>query len=1111
MLNFILGRSGYGKSHYVFEKMKGLIADKSARVILIIPEQCSFFTEKEILDRFSGVDAQRIEVYSFTRLAYTVLKNSGNYKGRRLSEVFKTLLMSRAVRGVKDELEIYKKNALRTDFVNEMLSIVSELKASSIKSGTIYSLALPEKLGTLKGKLNDIARIYDKVEGLYADGFVDPDDDLSVAELALDTYHFFDGATVFFDEFSGFTAQEYAIIRQALRQAKEVYFTAGTDTAEETDGGFGLFSTIKDTIARVSLIAEEEGVKQSDTVFLPTDYRHSKNTALKHIDKNIFHPQLESDTNEADRVSIYSADNVYDECEFIAKEIHRLVRTQGLRFRDFAVIVRELDLYDGILDNIFEKYGISFYLDLRDSIESRPLIALVCAVMQIISGGYKSSDILRYIKTGLCGIESGQISAFEDYVLLWNINGADFKSPFTENVNGLYTAETEGTIAALAELNVLRQKIIEPLLRLNESAKYGGGNAISEALYRFLLDIDAYGGLYLFASELTESGEPDMASEQLRTWDILMGILDEMSMGTGNDKVGIKGYYELLSIVLKSFDTGVIPQGLDEVLIGTADRIRPQNPKYVFMLGLNDEKFPKAPVSGGLLSVKERDSLSEFGLSLPNGTAGQTVREQLMAYQAATCSSEGLYLSYTKFGEDGEKLQPSVVVTDVLRMYESLQIKCRNELCDDFETEQEAFEYMAENFSQNNKTVVSLKHYFENHPKWEGRYAVIDTVSQNKGLFFERSENARTLYSEDMRLSATQIDTYHTCKFKYFCSYGLNLRGKKTAEISPLGFGNIIHAIMETGLTQMSEIGFERVTQKDISEISDKALNDYVELFMGGLSNKSKGFQYKLKRIHGTACELLEHIRTEFLQGGFKPVAFELDIGRELEPVRKLLPDGGSFYVVGKVDRVDALESDGKSYLRIVDYKTSKTDFSLYEVLHGLNTQMLIYLDTIIKNGVKFGNKRMPAGILYHIASKPDGSGLRHDDDKKLEDDSFKSMAMKGLLLDDENVIRAMEKEEFSGFYIDEKHFSKGENALSLQHMVQLMNKIESIIGEMAASVKDGKIDAQPVKRKNKSLPCEYCDFRAVCGREDEDPAITLETMKKDDVTRLLEEGGADE
>ena len=1105
MLSLILGRSGYGKTYHLINVIKELLSEGDTKIMLIVPEQCSFNTEKWILNKFEGDKAQAIEIYSFTRLAFDIIKETQNQRGKRLSDAYRTVLMGRAVKNVTDELVIYKKNSSHIDFITEMIEIFAELKSALVKYDELLNIELPQNLDTLKGKTHDIALIYKEFERLLSEGFVDPLDDLNHADILLDGYDFFKDYTVILDEFSGFSAQEFAIIRKIFCQAKNVYCTACTDTVEETDGGYGLFSPVKETVASLVSMAAEEGVQLAENTVLTTDYRHKNNEALKYVDQNIFRFVINRCADPSSNITLYCADTVYDECEFTAKEIHRLIRQENLRARDFTVIVREIDDYRGILDNTFERFEISYHMDIRENIETMPLIALVSSLFNIVVNGYKTDDILRYIKTGILGLDPSEIADFENYLFTWRINGKAFKSDFTGHVDGYHSPNTEHSERSLERINTLRKKIIDPILTFQASSRFEDGFSISRAIYTLLTEINAYEGLVSLSNGLEEQNEPDLALKQLRTWEILIDILDQMAEGIGTDKTGVKGYKELLKIVMAGFDFGSIPGGLDQVTVGTADHIRPINPKYVFLLGLNEGKFPKAPSSGGLLNIKDRNALKAAGLNFPNHSKMQAVREQLIAYQALTCSSEGLYISYPKMNLSGEPFNKSVIVSQCMQMFGDIKIKTPEELDRDFEVVSQAFDYLARNFNVNSQKTASLKEYFKNHPDFKEKFSKIQTINEHNPLKFQNPEKVQNLYHENIALSATQIENFYSCKFKYFCKYGLKLKSRRVSEIDGGGFGTLVHYILEKALPKLMEIGFEKVTDADIAAFSNEAATDYVNEFMGGMKNKPQSFLYRLERINHSSCELLSHIRQEFLQGKFVPVAFEMKIGEDIIPIQKTLPNGQSFFITGKVDRVDKLESDGKVYLRIVDYKTANKDFTLYEAMYGINTQMLIYLDNIYKNGQKLFGEIIPAGVLYHPSVSPAPKNSRHDGDGLVANTRLKEMAMNGLILDDQNVINAMEAEANKGLFLSSSKTQK-ENYVNLSVLLKIMQKIESQMEEMVNSLFEGDVDAIPLVSGEYNHPCTYCDFSQICGREEEDPETLITKKSKEEILKMLEE-----
>ena len=1100
MLQFVLGRSGYGKTHYIRDILHALLQKEEGKILLVVPEQCSFHTEKWVLDAFGGSQALRVDITGFTRLAATILKDTGNYKGKRLSEVSRTVLMGHAIKNTADKLAVYKRSVNHPDFIREMLAMTAEFKSASVKSADLEALSLPAAALSLSGKIKDMALIFGEHERLLGEGFADPMDDLTQADIILDGKSgYFKGYTVIFDEFTGFTAQEYAIICQMLRQSADIYMTLCTNSAEETDGGMGLFSAVKETLAAVKEYAAQEGAEVREPVFLTEDYRHKNTPALQYIDKNIFMPAVSESGLDPEGLTLYQAHSLYDECEFTAWEIHRKLR-EGYRCRDFAVIVSQLEAYGGLLESAFERYGLSCYMDRRKSMEACPLTALLSAAMDCVTGSYQSRHVLRYIKTGLAGITPTEAALFENYVLTWRMNGKAFHSDFTGHVDGLHNKNTPKSDEKLTAINALRQKIIEPLVNLQKAVRRGNGDTIGRALYEFLVEIDAYTSLTAYAEVLTEQGEMNAGLEQMRSWDVMMTVLDEMAAGAGAEGIGLKRYQELFGLAMASFDLGALPQGLDQVLVGAAGRIRPGNPKHVFLLGLNEGLFPKTPGSSGLLTPADRAFLLSLGIKLKKGMKEQAVRENLSIYMAMTSSSESLYISWPAVGIDGQKLSKSIVIAQCEQMFPNMPVYTKACL-EDLESETAAFEYLSCHFQENNEKTASLKAYFETKDAWRDSLARLQDIAAQKPFVFAETQGAKSLFGEDMRLSATQIESFHQCRFSYFCQYGLRLTERGVSHIDSTGFGRVVHYILEKCLPQMAGTGFENVNSGQIEAMSRSAIESYAGEFMGGLEGKSTAFLYKLGRIGHSACELLERIRLEFLQSRFVPIAYELSIGDSTASVpaeTQRLPEGGSFYLVGKTDRVDQMVDGNKTYIRVVDYKSYGKDFQLYELLYGINTQMLVYLSTLMKHWPG----ALPAGVLYLTAVSPAAKNAREDDDASVEKSRLKAMSMKGLVLDDPVVIEAMEAPDNKGYFLELK--SKGDNVIPLKALEGLMKKLETQMGDMVKTLRKGDIAACPTYDKEAYMPCERCSCRAVCGYEEGDPVLKMTPYSKRSVLEIL-------
>lgn len=1132
MLQLVLGRSGSGKTQWIYERLSALVDTEEDRPLLcVVPEQFSFETERSLLEALGPHRAARIQVLSFTRMAETVFRSTGGFAGRRLDDSSRMLLMSRALEMTAGQLSLYTRHTADPEYISSMLSMLSELKQCAVTPLALEKTAKALPKGTLAMKAQELSLIYGAYEALLGHTYLDPLDDLTRLAEVLPESGLLKGALLFVDAFKGFTAQEMQVLSALLNMADTVTVTLCTDTLDDTAQGLGRFSPVIRTGLRLEQLAQRQHIPVAKPVVL-LENRRSRSEALLRLEEESFLPDGSPLETPADDVTLTACADIYAECTFTARTIRRLLREEDARCRDFAVVTRNLDEYRGILDAALEMEGIPYFLDTREDILTEPLVSITLCALRC-AAGWDTELLLRLMKTGLAGFSAHSISQLENYVLMWRIHGIGWTRDWEGNPDGLDAPFTEETAKKLDSLNRLRRRLIRPLEHLRytlyprstaaspeDAADRLTGRDFAAAVYRYLTETRAARMVRLQVARLDRDGEHALADRYARLWDMLIDRLDAFAAAMGGDRLPADRLTELFRLSLQAADLGSIPQSLDAVQIGAADRMRFSAPRTVFILGANEGIFPAYPAQGGLLSDRERQQLIELGLPLAEPSEQQTVEERFFAYMALSAPSERLYVSYRCSNAAGETLTPSLLAETVSRLLPNcrrLTVPTEEEnSLGGIESHTDAFGRMAELWHAETAVAASLKAFFSAQPEMRSRIDALERAADDKPIAFRDPQTARQLFGREMRISSSQIEQYHKCRFAYFCQYGLHIKAARPAELDSLAFGTLAHYVMSSLLPQYVKAGLDGLTQAKVRTDTRRTVEQYVEERMGGLDNKPARFRHLLEQLLRTSSSLLWYVVQELRQSRFVPADYELNIGippqedeAYVPPVVLTLPDGARICVQGKVDRVDVFRDGVHNYVRVIDYKTSDKAFHLSDVVEGLNVQMLIYLFSLWENGGTRYGEVTPAGVLYLPAKSPVAAISPLADEAQAAGIRLKELKMNGLLIDDPAVVSAMEQEA-AGVFIPAKLTAKGEfdsrssSLASLAQFGQLKKRMEKLLTAMAESLRGGRIEAKPVKSKEKTA-CQYCPYRSICGHDDDGPARLLISRKNSEIFQELE------
>lgn len=1086
MLRFVLGRAGSGKTEYVRRALGELAESGRQKLMLLVPEQYSFESERAMLRLLGEKNAGLVQVMSFTRLADFVFREYGGLAGKRLDDGGRSILMSLALEEVGENLPLYRRHAHTPELVRLLLDASTEFKMCAVAPRDLSLAAEKLEDGTLREKTAELSLVLSAYEALVAQSYLDPLDDLTRLKELLSGKDFFSGYTVMLDSFKGFTKQELDVLEIILRQAQDVAVALCADTLDDPENGMGLFSLVRRTARQLTLLARRNSVAVAAPVTLPAGARFA-GKGLRALEAGAFrcvHTPLLEDTGD---VVLYAAQNCYDETAFTAMTIRRLVMEQGYRYRDFAVIVRSMENYRSNLDAALERWQIPCFMDRPRTVDSEPLMHLVLCAFQAVRSGFRSDDVFAFLKTGLAGLSAEEISLLENYAFLWKITGKKWREPWTEHPRGFEEAFTGRDEEQLRTINKLRERVVKPLLDFSRAIADADGERMSLAVYRLLLAVDAPGHLKELCLRLQDCAETELAGEQLRLWDLLMGILDQMAIVL-RDKILLPARYaELLRLVMLAGSISSIPQGLDEVTVGVADRTRPAAPKVVFLLGAAQGEFPLNPSPGGVFSDDERRALIALGLPLSSTMEEAAVEERFLAYAAVCSPSERLYVTYPCAGMDGGAKSPSAIVAEIAAILKKAPVLSRFSLPEEAfaNCEAPAFEVTARVWRQDSALSATLKELFSQRPGYASRLKALERAGEKRPTAFESPEKARALFESGGHVSATQIESYHLCRFRYFCRYGLGAKERRPAELDALEYGSLMHYLLERLLSTEGSEALHAIEPAALRERITQEILRYAEIKLGGSANKTPRFQFTLSRLADSAQVIVSRIAEELCQSRFRPAAFELELkeGGEFPPLVIPLPDGGSITVEGKIDRVDIMDEGGERYVRVIDYKTGKKEFRLSDVLYGVNMQMLIYLAALIENG-----RFTPAGILYMPANRPVVSAQRGAAPEALEKEADRQLKMNGLVLGDSRVIEGMEAQA-RGKYIpvslkDGKP-ARADSVVDRNQMDGILSRVREMTGQMAETLYAGDIAADPLKGDYDA--CQYCPYAAVCGHEEED------------------------
>jgi ATP-dependent helicase/nuclease subunit B len=1118
-LRFIFGRAGSGKSYFCLNDIKSRLNDEQdAPLILLVPEQFSLQAEQNLVKTVGIGGIIKAEVLSFRRMAYRVFNEVGGLTRKHINSAGKCMLIYRIIESRKEQLNIFSRASGHRGFINVLSETIAEFKKYSVTPETLKKAAdsLTED-DVLKSKLLELYTIYEQYEKILHKKYMDSDDDLSSLSKKLEQSSLFDGAEIWVDEFSGFTPQEYAVIEKLLIKAKRVNVSLCTDCLiDENMDECEIFAPAKNTVKKLIRLAEDNNIEVEKPVAAGGNSeriaRFKDSEELLHLERQFFSFPYKHYPGNTQDISIFSAADIYTEVENTARDIIRLCRDEGLRYKDISVVSGNLDAYEKLIRVIFTEHGIPFFVDRKKSINNHPLILLVLSVLEIFLKNWSYEAVFRYLKTGLSNIERESIDILENYVLACGIRGntwiqdKDWFYRPGSNINQLEITDYEQSI--IERVNEARLRLIEPLMNFRSKTK-GRKKAreICTALYEFLCEIEVPEKIEERVQVFKQSGELELANEYSQVWNIVMEVFDQIVEALGDESLGLDRFGKILAIGLGEYKIGLIPPALDQVMVGSIERSKSHEVRALYLLGVNDGVFPSTSNPEGILTDKNRKFLYSKGLELAKDSRSMAFEEQYLIYTALTTAGNYLRLSFPIADNEGKTMRPSIVISRIKKIFPDISehsniIKAKSD--------EENIEMVSVPYPTFNELVASLRgraEGYEINPLWQDVYRWYmenekwkDKCSMIAAAFSYSNQvstispgKAGKLYGDPLRTSVSRIESYVSCPFSFFIQYGLGAKERKVYGITAPDIGTFMHNVIDRFSKKLDENGIDwRDVQKEwcCDEVSN-IVDDMLKNLSGTMPSSSERYKYlagRLKRVLSRAvCLIAEHIS----RSGFNPLDYEVAFGDggKYPPIIIELPSGEKIHLTGRIDRIDIMETKEGTYLRVIDYKSGSKSFKLSDVYHGLQVQLIAYLNAILKLvGKELPNAPViPAGILYFKIDDPiirvgDGDGIN---EQEIEKEIMKRLKMRGLLLADADLIKEMDRQIDGDSLIIPARINKngelGRSSAATEEQFEILQKhVENLLVKLGTEIIRGNIAIRPYK-KNKEASCTYCRYSAVC------------------------------
>lgn len=1096
-LRLIIGRSGSGKTGFCLKEIKNK-QKENTRLIYIVPEQYSLQAERELVNATGGILSA--VVLSFRRLAENIFSECGILADKQLTDTGKLMVLRRILMMNKRDFQYFGVVCERQGFVDRISQAMTEFFAGGITSEDLKKYAQRFDEGSaLRNKLSDMSLIYSQYCEFIKREYITDDDILTIASEKMSSAEYIKGAEVWIDGFYGFTYQEYQIISRLLASCKMVNVTLAIDIKSAESIKISMENSFYepwDTMQRLKKICSDSGYAIEKSIYMNEIYRF-KTEGMKRVEREYFGYRVNKNKCDSTGVKLFTAINTNEEINMCASEIIHLVRDKGLRYRDIALTTRELSDYEEIVRLVFTHYGIPFFMDAKRSVMGHPCTEFIRAIVEMTVDNISYESIFRCLKTELTSLKREDRDVLENYVLKYGIKGDTWI-----NTHWHWGFENESSTENEDRINDLRETAINPFIDFYEKYRTGKHplKEITIKLYEIMENLGISERLEERAEKDESEGNSLKAQEHIRCFELMGELLENMTQLLGDDKVTIKEFGQILESGLSGLKMGIIPECIDSVIIGDIERTRLPEIKALFVVGVNEGILPSNDTDiKGILSERERVEMENAGAELSHSGARLAFEEQYLIYMGITKPSEYLYICRNRTDGSGRETRPSSVITRFKNIFGVLE-------CEEFNDKSikaidrpiPVLHRLGEHLSEiEYKSILwdEAEQWFISNDIYKDRAVMLKNGAKAKNI--EKNlckKNIDMLLGEDMRTSISRLETYSECPFYYYARYSLKAKQRRIFEIQTPDLGSLFHSVLErfTETMKLRGLSWQTISEAEAKDITDAVIDELAPDMGNRILLSTAAHSYLIKRIKRVTKRAVSVLRKHMQHGKFETIGCEVGFGfddGDLPPIEISLPNDKKMVLNGKIDRVDAYKLDGNSYIKIIDYKSGKKQFSLSDIYYGLQLQLLLYMDAFIRTGkVITTDEPQVAGVFYFRVMDPviKSTELKGQEPEQV---LFKQFCMSGLVCDEEDVLKALDDvfdDSLGKIGSEIMNVSRNKNgkitgsAVSRYNYDKLMEYAVYKAGEIGENIAEGDVSIMPVVNKGSS-PCDYCEYASLC------------------------------
>lgn len=1078
-LKFVFGPSGSGKSSYLYQHViQESMKYPERNYIVLVPEQFTMQTQKDLVMMHERKGIMNIDVLSFARLAYRVFEETGGGGLPVLDDEGKNLILRKIAGDYESELKMLGGHMKKQGYISEVKSVISEFTQYDIGEDEIERVM--ESAGEssrLYYKLADIRLLYRGFTDYLREKYITKEELLDVLSREVEKSERLKNSTVVLDGFTGFTPVQDRLLGELMRHCREVIVTVTMDRRGNPyvyEHPYQLFALSKQMVTSLLQIAKQNKIPVEEPVELydHVPWRFKEQEALAFLEKHLFRYGAGAYEKEQEQVKLHLAKNPREEAYAVAEQVRRMMREDRYRLRDIGVIVSDMDVYADHLKQAFIKYDIPFFMDHKRSILLNSFVEYIRSVLHMAEQSFSYESVFRFLRTNLAGFTYEEIDELENYVIGLGIKGyKHWQEKWTRKLRGMAQED-------LDKMNHYRRQLVEKvdglIYVLRQRRKTVAD--ITRAIYEFMVQENLQVRLAEQEELFRAKGELALAREYAQIYRIVIELFDKFVELLGDEQVSLSEYCKLLDAGLEEARVGVIPPEVDQVVIGDMQRTRLKDIKALLFAGANDVYLPGALLRTGLLSELDREKFAREKLTLSAGGKEKAYVQKFYLYLNLTKPSEKLDIYYSKVSADGKSVRPSYLIQELQKLFPKLKVRDEERYLKEQElTENIGFDRMIREFVQKRHETdgawCELYNWYKKNPKWQEKVErFLEAGYYRKPLDALTEEAAERLYGEEFETSITRMERFAVCAFSHFLTYGLGLREREEYDFQAADLGNVCHRALERFSYKVErEAGdWLKLTEEKRKQYVEESVEEAIADYGNSILYSSSRNAYLIVRMKRMLEKTVWALTKQLAAGDFKPAAYELRFAN------------------GKIDRVDTCEDGDCVYVKVIDYKTGSKSFDVTALYHGLQLQLMVYMDAALQLEQKKHPEKeiLPAGVFYYriqdpLIDRPKEGEEQESILKELKPDGMISLEKEVL----EHLDHCMvgESSVIPVKYNKNGSLSKSSKAASAQDFYLMMKYAVNKVEEIRQKILSGDVKVNPYRRGTETS-CDYCSYRQICG-----------------------------